>query len=222
MGGADFSCVRLLATIYCNFAPIKTETIMASISINETSGFFGLDEQRMVPITISATAGNPANATFHRIRLKVTIGSVDYEFSTPVTANATVIFDIDDDFGEYRLQHRGGTGLIANELTGKTGPLVTALTVEDDACIMLVTKSGIMIRIPVNGIRVTGRNAQGVKLIDLEDGDIVVSATPVDPEEQKSEGTPDPEGEGAEAAPAEEPPAGESGEAPVETDAPGE
>lgn len=67
---------------------------MASISINETSGFFGLDEQRMVPITISATAGNPANATFHRIRLKVTIGSVDYEFSTPVTANATVLFDI--------------------------------------------------------------------------------------------------------------------------------
>ncbi len=105
------------------------------------------------------------------------------------------------DFGEYRLQHRGGSGLIANELTGKTGPLVTALTVEDDACIMLVTKSGIMIRIPVDGIRVTGRNAQGVKLIDLEDGDTVMSATPVDPEEQKSEGTPDPEGDGAEAAP---------------------
>ena len=104
------------------------------------------------------------------------------------------------DFGEYRLQHRGGTGLIANELTGKTGPLVTALTVEDDACIMLVTKSGIMIRIPVDGIRVTGRNAQGVKLIDLEEGDAVMSATPVDPDEAKPEGTPDPAGEAADPA----------------------
>lgn len=67
---------------------------MATISNIETSGFFGLDEQRMTPITVSVTATNPANATFHRVRLKVTIGSVDYEFSTPVTANATVLFDI--------------------------------------------------------------------------------------------------------------------------------
>lgn len=71
---------------------------MATISINETSGFFGIDEERKVPITISGTAGSPANATFHRIRWKVKIGSVDYEFAQPVTAGATVLIDISSAF----------------------------------------------------------------------------------------------------------------------------
>ena len=97
-------------------------------------------------------------------------------------------------FGEYRVQRRGGKGLIANDLTAKTGDLVTALSVHDRDAIMIVTKQGTMIRMPVDGVRITGRSAQGVKLIDLDDGDVVMSATPVEPED--------------EAAP--EPPAGET------------
>ncbi|MGD9612665.1 MAG: DNA gyrase C-terminal beta-propeller domain-containing protein, partial [Kiritimatiellia bacterium] len=87
-------------------------------------------------------------------------------------------------FGEYRVQRRGGKGLIANDLTPKTGDLVTALSVHDRDAIMIVTKQGTMIRMPVDGVRVTGRSAQGVKLIDLDDGDVVMSATPVEPEDE--------------------------------------
>ncbi len=86
-------------------------------------------------------------------------------------------------FAEYRVQRRGGKGLIANELTEKTGDLVTALSVHESDAIMIVTKMGTMIRMPVDGVRVTGRSAQGVKLIDLDDEDVVMSATPVEPEE---------------------------------------
>ena len=87
-------------------------------------------------------------------------------------------------FADYRVQKRGGKGLIANDLTPKTGDLVTALSVHAADAIMIVTRQGTMIRMPVDGVRVTGRSAQGVKLIDLADGDVVMSATPVEPEDE--------------------------------------
>lgn len=86
-------------------------------------------------------------------------------------------------FDDYRIQHRGGSGLIASQLTPKTGPLVTALEVNEEDAIMIVTRNGTMIRMPVDGVRVTGRSAQGVKLINLDDGDVVMSATPVEPDD---------------------------------------
>ncbi len=97
-------------------------------------------------------------------------------------------------FDEYRTQKRGGKGMIANELTAKTGNLVTALSVHEHDAIMIVTKMGTMIRMPVDGVRVTGRSAQGVKLIDLDEGDVVMSATPVEPEGEEA---PEPPAEGA-------------------------
>ncbi len=102
-------------------------------------------------------------------------------------------------FSEYRVQRRGGRGLIANELTPKTGNLVTAFGVHEEDAMMIVTRNGTMIRVPVNGVRVTGRSAQGVKLINLSDDDMVMSATPVEP---GGDDTADAAaGEGAEPAP---------------------
>jgi len=99
-------------------------------------------------------------------------------------------------FADYRVQKRGGKGLIANVLTAKTGDLVTALSVHAADAIMIVTRQGTMIRMPVDGVRVTGRSAQGVKLIDLADGDVVMSATPVEPEDEAPAAAPvEPAGE---------------------------
>ena len=106
-------------------------------------------------------------------------------------------------FADYRVQKRGGKGLIANDLTAKTGDLVTALSVHADDAIMIVTRQGTMIRMPVDGVRVTGRSAQGVKLIDLADGDVVMSATPVEPEDE--EATESPAGQPEPESPAETP-----------------
>ena len=101
------------------------------------------------------------------------------------------------------LQRRGGKGLIANNLTEKTGDLVTALSVHEAEAIMIVTKNGTMIRMPVDGVRTTGRSAQGVKLIDLDEGDVVMSATPVEPEDE--EAPPPPAAGAAPEAPVENP-----------------
>jgi DNA gyrase subunit A len=70
------------------------------------------------------------------------------------------------DFDEYRQQSRGGKGIITMKTTDRTGNVVGALTVKDEDEIMLITVAGQMVRTRVSDIRETGRNTQGVKLID--------------------------------------------------------
>ncbi len=83
---------------------------------------------------------------------------------------------------DYRLVHRGGKGVRTMKVTAKTGPVVGVLQIrEDDQDIMLVTDGGKLIRIPAAGVRVIGRNTQGVRLVRVEsDGsESVVSVAPV-------------------------------------------
>ena len=82
-------------------------------------------------------------------------------------------------FEEYRIQARGGKGIITMKTTEKTGGVAGALTVRDDAELMLITNKGKMVRTRINEIRETGRNAQGVKLIDLRDGENLQGIAPV-------------------------------------------
>src|SRR6202453_3541753 len=74
-------------------------------------------------------------------------------------------------FEEYRLQSRGGKGIITMKTNEKTGRVVGALTVIDKDEIMLLTQQGQMVRTPVKDIREAGRNTQGVKLINLAAND---------------------------------------------------
>ena len=89
----------------------------------------------------------------------------------------------------YRLQSRGGKGIITMKLNEKTGRVVGALTVRDNDEVMLITTAGQMVRIFVKGIRETGRNAQGVKLIDLAEGDKLQAIAPVISEQQQDAAT---------------------------------
>jgi len=83
------------------------------------------------------------------------------------------------DFEEYRIQSRGGKGIITMKANEKTGAVVGALTVRDTDEIMLITVGGQMVRIPVQGIRETGRNTQGVKLVNLAEKDKLQAIAPV-------------------------------------------
>jgi DNA gyrase subunit A len=82
-------------------------------------------------------------------------------------------------FEEYRVQSRGGKGIITMKTTEKTGGVAGALTVRDSDEIMLITNKGKMVRTRVAEIRETGRNAQGVKLIDLREGEVLQDIAPV-------------------------------------------
>jgi DNA gyrase subunit A len=89
------------------------------------------------------------------------------------------------DFEEYRIQSRGGKGIITMKTTEKTGAVIGALTVRDNDEIMQITFKGQMVRISVAGIREAGRNTQGVKLVDLEEGDKLQAIAPVISEDKE-------------------------------------
>jgi DNA gyrase subunit A len=94
---------------------------------------------------------------------------------------------------DYRVQKRGGKGIITIHRTEKTGDAVSIMEVLPEDELMLMTKQGILIRMPVKGIRVAGRNTQGVKLVNLDEKDLVMAVARVVPEEEGEEG--DAEGE---------------------------
>jgi DNA gyrase subunit A len=92
-------------------------------------------------------------------------------------------------FDDYRRQSRGGKGIITMKVTDKTGPVVGAVTVVDSDELMLMTSTGQSIRIRVNEIRETGRNAQGVKLLTLKEGEKLQDISLVIPDGEDAEGT---------------------------------
>jgi DNA gyrase subunit A len=87
---------------------------------------------------------------------------------------------------EYRVQHRGGRGIITLKRTDKTGAIVALKEVLPNDELMMITKKGIMIRVPVEGIRISGRNTQGVKVMNLTAGDLVVDVARVVKEEEEN------------------------------------
>jgi DNA gyrase subunit A len=89
---------------------------------------------------------------------------------------------------EYRVQRRGGKGIITVHRTDKTGDAVSIKEVLPDDELMLITKQGIAIRMPVKGIRVAGRNTQGVRLVNLEAHDLVMDVARVVPEDDEEPG----------------------------------
>jgi DNA gyrase subunit A len=89
---------------------------------------------------------------------------------------------------EYRVQHRGGRGIITLKRADKTGDIVALKEVLPDDELMMITKKGIMIRVPVEGIRISGRNTQGVKIMNLTAGDLVVDVARVVKEDEGENG----------------------------------
>src|SRR5712691_9374779 len=91
----------------------------------------------------------------------------------------------------YRLQARGGKGVINMKTTEKTGKVVAVFPVDDDSEIMIITQQAKLIRLEADKIRKTGRSAQGVRLIKTDEDDMVTSASLVDPStEEETEETP--------------------------------
>ena len=126
------------------------------------------------------------------------------EGDTIVTADladdeATLLVVGDKGFGkrtkisEYRVQGRGGSGILTMNVTDKTGKIVSAEVVQDDDKLLVLTHKGKGIRLKVKDVRLVGRITQGVKLINMAEGDTIASiARLVDaPEEDEAE-----EGEG--------------------------
>ncbi len=89
---------------------------------------------------------------------------------------------------DYRVQRRGGKGIITLRRTERTGEMIALKEVVPNDELMLVTRKGVIIRVPVEGIGIIGRNTQGVKVMNLDPGDALVDVARVVQEEDNSEG----------------------------------
>lgn len=112
---------------------------------------------------------------------------------------------------DYRVTNRGGKGVKTINITEKTGNLIAIKNVRDEDDLMIINKSGIVIRIPVADLRVMGRATQGVRLINLKDDDEIAAVAKVeafdelnDTEEENPENLPDENGDNSEKADTEE------------------
>jgi DNA gyrase subunit A len=90
-------------------------------------------------------------------------------------------------FAQYRVQSRGGKGIINIKVSEKNGKVVNVLTVAEEDEIIIVTTSGMVVRCPVSQIRTSGRNAVGVHVMRLKDKDKIASATRVVAKEEEPE-----------------------------------
>ncbi len=88
------------------------------------------------------------------------------------------------DFDEYRKTARGGKGVKTLNITEKTGELVAMKNVTDENDLMIINRSGLTIRMAVSGIKIAGRATQGVKLINIKDGDSIAAVSAVNKSEE--------------------------------------
>ncbi|MBP3317688.1 MAG: DNA gyrase subunit A [Alistipes sp.] len=93
------------------------------------------------------------------------------------------------DLDEYRVTNRGGKGVKTINITEKTGDLISIQAVTDENDLMIINRSGVTIRTKVDQIRLAGRATQGVRIINLREGDVIASvmAVPVSDEEEQAE-----------------------------------
>ncbi|MEK6688998.1 MAG: DNA gyrase C-terminal beta-propeller domain-containing protein, partial [Gemmatimonadota bacterium] len=98
-------------------------------------------------------------------------------------------------------QKRGGKGIITFNCTSKTGNCIALKEVIPEDELMVITRAGVLIRVPVAGISIIGRNTQGVRVMHLDEGDLVVDVARVVKEDD--EGIEDPTGDEAPESPAE-------------------
>ena len=86
---------------------------------------------------------------------------------------------------DYRITNRGGKGVKTLNITEKTGALIAMKAVTDAGDLMIINRSGVVIRMPVSDIRVMGRATQGVRLINLREGDSIAAVTYVEQHEEE-------------------------------------
>ena len=119
------------------------------------------------------------------------VGMICVDPSLTAQENRTILVVSENGFGkkseldDYRLTSRGTKGVKTLNITEKTGKLVALKSVTEDNDLMIINKSGITIRVAVSDIRVAGRATQGVKLINLREGDSIAAVCVVNKSEDK-------------------------------------
>ena len=155
---------------------------------------FAEEEARPMGRDTSGVTGMELEATSIKEGKTVTLVTDEVVSMSTVRDDETLLTVSELGFGkrtpasEYRLTHRGGKGVITMNVTDRTGKVVGVRQVGSDDQVVLITDHGKVIRLPVKGVRITGRNAQGVHLVKVEEGERVRAVVPLAEKEDEENG----------------------------------
>ena len=119
------------------------------------------------------------------------VGMICVDTSKEETRDKTILVVSENGYGkksqldDYRITNRGGKGVKTLNITEKTGNLIALKDVTDENDLMIINKSGLTIRMAVSDIRVAGRATQGVRLINIKEGDAIAAVCVVNKSEEK-------------------------------------
>jgi len=125
------------------------------------------------------------------------VGMITYDPTAEDAANHTILvvsehgYGKRTDFDEYRKTNRGGKGVKTLNITDKTGELVAIKNVTDENDLMIINRSGLTIRMAVSGIKQAGRATQGVRLINIKEGDSIAAVSAVNKTEDETSEIPE-------------------------------
>ena len=127
------------------------------------------------------------------------VGMIAYNPAEEAASGQTILVVSEHGYGkrsdpeDYRLTARGSKGVKTLDITDKTGTVVAIKNVSDDNDLMIITQSGLTIRMPASDIRVMGRATQGVRLINIRENDSIASVSVVNRNEEEEEAQESPE-----------------------------
>jgi DNA gyrase subunit A len=167
------------------------ELLEAKLTTGDSQVMLGLKSGKTIRFEESKT--RPMGRTASGVR-GITLGHEEDEVIGMVAVNdmeSNILVVSENGYGkrssldDYRITNRGGKGVKTLNITDKTGQLVAIKNVDDENDLMIINKSGIVIRMAVEDLRVMGRATQGVKLIDIKGTDTIASVAKVIREEEE-------------------------------------
>src|SRR5437667_6259289 len=163
-----------------------------AVRVTDGTGEIFIGTRNGMAIRFLETDARPMGRTAYGVR-GVTLRDDDYVVAMEVVKPGGTLLTVTErgygkrtEIDEYRVQSRGGVGIINIATTERNGLVVGVAYVQEGDELLLITQQGMIIRMPANDVRSIGRATQGVKLIDIEEGDKVVSiARLVEKEEEE-------------------------------------
>ena len=153
----------------------------------------GEREEKVRPMGRSATGvkGIVLKDSDDEVVGMITVGKGDKEKTVLVVSEngygkRSYLVDPESGDQEYRITNRGGKGVTTIKITAKTGNLITIKDVTDNDDLMIICESGMTIRMGLDALRIMGRATQGVRLINLREGDRIASVANVEKEEEEN------------------------------------
>jgi DNA gyrase subunit A len=171
---------------------VEGEDAVIAVRVTDGTGEIFIGTSGGMAIRFAETDIRPMGRTAYGVR-GITLREGDYAVAMEVVKPGGTLLSVTErgfgkrtEIDEYRVQSRGGVGVINIATSDRNGQVVGIAYVQENDEVLLITQQGMIIRMPTNDVRAIGRATQGVRLIEVEEGDRVVSVARLVEKEDES------------------------------------